>query len=419
MAAPASQDVEKPAGSAPVAPVEASSSAEPSVPTPVLPAIVGSTAEPITAPATSPAATSPAATSPAPTSPATVPTTLAYAEIPQEPLPEDGLVEIDDWDSSYGGDDSLSETTSIASSMYRGYIENGRRYQTIREDNYWGPSDEQQFETFEAGHLVYQILDCQEENTLFRSPIAENAQHIIDLGTGDGTWAVQVADRFPGITIHGVDLYPPPVTWVPPNCIFEVDDITQEWTWHNKFDLIHLRLLLGAFKPEEWATLYRRCYDNLQPGGWIEQVELDVRVMSDDGSLKPDSLLAGWGQTFLDCAADAGRPLDTQTTMRDTIAAAGFTEIREKLYKCPIGEWPKHPVYKDAGRVNAVHWKSGLEGWAMWLLTKHGRPQPWSADEVRVYVAKVRKELTEGSGSGLHIYHFTRRVWARKPLTAT
>ncbi|KFZ25220.1 hypothetical protein V502_00303 [Pseudogymnoascus sp. VKM F-4520 (FW-2644)] len=415
MAAPASQDVQKPAGSAPVAPVEASSSsAEPSVPTPVLPAIVGSTAEPITAPATSPAATSPAATSPA-----TVPTTLAYAEIPQEPLPEDGLVEIDDWDSSYGGDDSLSETTSIASSMYRGYIENGRRYQTVREDNYWGPSDEQQFETFEAGHLVYQILDCQEENTLFRSPIAENAQHIIDLGTGDGTWAVQVADRFPGITIHGVDLYPPPVTWVPPNCIFEVDDITQEWTWHNKFDLIHLRLLLGAFKPEEWATLYRRCYDNLQPGGWIEQVELDVRVMSDDGSLKPDSLLAGWGQTFLDCAADAGRPLDTQTTMRDTIAAAGFTEIREKLYKCPIGEWPKHPVYKDAGRVNAVHWKSGLEGWAMWLLTKHGRPQPWSADEVRVYVAKVRKELTEGSGSGLHIYHFTRRVWARKPLNAT
>jgi hypothetical protein len=129
--------------------------------------------------------------------------------------------------------------------------------------------------------------------------------------------------------------------------------------------------------------------------------------MSDDGSLKPDSLLAGWGQTFLDCASDAGRPLNTQTTMRDSIAAAGFTEIREKLYKCPIGEWPKHPVYKDAGRVNAAHWKSGLEGWAMWLLTKHGRPQPWSADEVRVYVAKVRRELTEGSWAGLHIYHFT------------
>ncbi|KFY49318.1 hypothetical protein V496_10102 [Pseudogymnoascus sp. VKM F-4515 (FW-2607)] len=413
-----SGDVQKPGESAPVR--ASSSSAEPSSPAPVS----GSGTEPTVVAATH-LATGPAGPidpTGAPTDPTdptdpTAPAGPTYAEIPQEPLPEDGLVEIDDLDSSYGGDDTLSETTSIASSMYRGYIENGRRYQTVKEGTYWGPSDEQQFETFEAGHLVYQILDCQEENILFRSPIPDNAQHIIDLGTGDGTWAVQVADRFPGITIHGVDLYPPPQNWVPPNCIFEVDDITQDWTWNNKFDLIHLRLLLGAFKQDEWAALYRRCYDNLQPGGWIEQVELDVRVMSDDGSLKPDSLLAGWGQTFLDCAAHAGRPLDTQLTMRDSIAAAGFTEIREKLYKCPIGEWPKHPVYKDAGRVNAVHWKSGLEGWAMWLLTKHGRPQPWSADEVRVYVAKVRRELTDGTG--LHIYHFTRRVWARKPLNAT
>lgn len=40
-----------------------------------------------------------------------------------------------------------------------------------------------------------------------------------------------------------------------------MDDITKEWTWHHKFDLIHLRLLLGAFTPEEWETLYRRCYE--------------------------------------------------------------------------------------------------------------------------------------------------------------
>lgn len=44
-----------------------------------------------------------------------------------------------------------------------------------------------------------------------------------------------------------------------------MDDITQEWTWHNKFDLIHLRLLLGAFKKDEWETLYRRCYECVYP----------------------------------------------------------------------------------------------------------------------------------------------------------
>ena len=133
---------------------------------------------------------------------------------------------------------------------------------------------------------------------------------------------------------------------------------------------------------------------NLQPGGWIEEVELDVRVMSDDGSLKPDNILAGWGPNFLGCAERAERPLDTQLTMKSSIEKAGFVNVQEKLYKCPLGAWPKLKIYKDAGTVNMEHWKTGLEGWAMWLLTKHGEPSPWSAEEVQVYVAKVRSEIS-------------------------
>lgn len=41
--------------------------------------------------------------------------------------------------------------------------------------------------------------------------------------------AISVADRFPNLTVRGVDLYPPPQSHVPPNCIFEVDDFTSEW----------------------------------------------------------------------------------------------------------------------------------------------------------------------------------------------
>ena len=143
---------------------------------------------------------------------------------------------------------------------------------------------------------------------------------------------------------------------------------------------------------------------NLKPGGWIEQVELDVRVMSDDDTLPKDSYLAGWGDNFLGCAERSGRRLDTQATMREVIDKAGFTDIQEKLYKCPIGGWPKDVVLKEAGKVNKAHWSSGLEGWAMWLLTKHSKPEPWSANEVRVYVAKVRQELQDPK---LHIYHLT------------
>lgn len=61
-------------------------------------------------------------------------------------------------------------------------------------------------------------------------------------------------------TVRGVDLFPPPVTWVPPNCIFEVDDIQREWTWREPFDLIHLRQMLGSFTAEGWKGLYQQCF---------------------------------------------------------------------------------------------------------------------------------------------------------------
>jgi hypothetical protein len=318
----------------------------------------------------------------------------------------------DDADSALGSASDLnSETTSVASSLLKGHIENGRKYATLRSD-YWGPSDDRQFETMDAGHLLYLILESDKQNPLFRSPLTEPL-NILDIGTGPGTWAIDTADNFPTATVHGVDMFPPPTVWVPPNCILEVEDVNQDWTWRKSFDLIHMRLMLGAFTSDEWERLYTQCYEHTRPGGWIEQLELDVRVMSDDASLDPSSLLASWGDNFLGCGSRAGRELNTQLTMRDRIEKAGYTNVHERLYKCPIGRWPRDRMLKEAGGINFEHWSGGLEGWAMFLLTKFGEPQPWTADEVLVYVAKVRQELLDQK---LHIWHYTRRVWAQKPF---
>lgn len=75
--------------------------------------------------------------------------------------------------------------TSITSFIYAGLVENGRRYQTKREGEYWGPSDEKQWESMNAAHIVYMILDSREKNRLFRSPIDEGEkrlQNILDVG---------------------------------------------------------------------------------------------------------------------------------------------------------------------------------------------------------------------------------------------
>ncbi|KAJ5253238.1 hypothetical protein N7489_003648 [Penicillium chrysogenum] len=304
--------------------------------------------------------------------------------------------------SAYAPEDWESQTTSIGSSINRGLVENGRRYQTLRPEEYFIPSDDQQFESYQAGHLVALATHPDEMNPLFLSPIGysptavplnKRPQHILDIGTGNGTWAIDVADIFPCAIIRGVDLFPPPVTWVPPNCVLEVDNVLQKWTWSEKFDLIHMRHMTGSFSPLEWELVYKHCYDNLRIGGWIEQVEMSFIVQTDDGSLPPDNVLSHIGPNIIWCGTHAGRPCDTVDTISNSIRKAGYINVHEKTYKWPIGPWPKEKQLKEVGTVNFQHWITGLEGWCMWLFTKFGEPQPWAKEEVHVYVAQLRKEL--------------------------
>lgn len=44
---------------------------------------------------------------------------------------------------------------------------------------------------------MYLILDSQRREPLFQSPIGEKSQNVLDIGTGDGTWALEVADKYP------------------------------------------------------------------------------------------------------------------------------------------------------------------------------------------------------------------------------
>lgn len=134
----------------------------------------------------------------------------------------------------------------------------------------------------QCSHLVCLVLDSPTENPLFQAPIGRHEEeelHILDIGTGKGTWAVEVADMLPNSqssrvpeypiysptvhagTVRGVDLYPPPVTWTPPNCILEVDDVLQEWLWREPFDLIHMRIMLGSFDQSEWQRVYKQCFE--------------------------------------------------------------------------------------------------------------------------------------------------------------
>ena len=56
-----------------------------------------------------------------------------------------------------------------------------------------------------------------------------------------------MADQYPSATVIGTDLSPIQPEWVPPNCHFEIDDVSLDWTFpSNHFDFIHIRELFGC-----------------------------------------------------------------------------------------------------------------------------------------------------------------------------
>ena len=54
-----------------------------------------------------------------------------------------------------------------------------------------------------------------------------------------------------------------------------------------------------------------------------------------------------------------------------------------------------------------------LQGYALYLLTKSGLPQPWSVEEVKAHLKGVKEEW---ANPNYHIYTLSRRIWCQKPF---
>ena len=95
--------------------------------------------------------------------------------------------------------------------------------------------------SYSKTHLIY-------SGKLHLAPIIDTPQNILDLGTGTGIWAVDMADKYESASVIGVDIAPCQTTFVPPNCQFEVEDVETDWLWpidhfdHSK-SLVHMYLL--------------------------------------------------------------------------------------------------------------------------------------------------------------------------------
>jgi hypothetical protein len=74
----------------------------------------------------------------------------------------------------------------------------------------------------------------------------------------------------------------------------------------------------------------------------------------------------------------------------------------------PIGSWPKDPKLKEIGQYQQMAVEQDTEGTMLIMASLAG----WSQDEIRVYIAQLRREFR---CRDIHGFYRQKVIWGRKP----
>lgn len=204
-----------------------------------------------------------------------------------------------------------------------------------------------------------------------------------------------IVDEYPSAEVIGIDISAVQPTFVPPNCIFQVDNAQLDWTFEpNDFDFIHLRYLYGAI--DDWGKLFRQAYTHVRPGGWAESLEIDIETRSENPEVQSDKnhVFRKWYQLFFECGRKTGRTFEIARDGRQEqyMRKAGFTDLVSKSWKVPIGGWPQDNKLKQVGFYNGAFIDQSIDGFAIFPI---GEILGWSFDEVTVLVSEMKKAFRE------------------------
>jgi len=175
---------------------------------------------------------------------------------------------------------------------------------------------------------------------LYAAPIGAPAS-ILDVGTGTGRWAIEMAELFPAARVVGLDVNPPPpderasrgVDMRPPNYQFTPGNILEGLPFPDgAFDFVHMRLLFTGMPLDRWPSVIGELARVARPGGWVESVE--------SANLLQTGPAFAQVQTWLNqVVARRGVDIDAAQHVGEWMRAAGLVNIQVFTVNLPTGAY--------------------------------------------------------------------------------
>ncbi|KAK3169263.1 hypothetical protein OEA41_008646 [Lepraria neglecta] len=178
-----------------------------------------------------------------------------------------------------------------------------------------------------------------------------------------------MANERPETQVVAADLTPPSIK-VPSNLTIVESNAEEDWPFQQRFTFIHARMLTSAI--HDWPALLQRCWDFLQPGGWLELLEVVSPYRSEIPTAdNPSSPFIKWGY-----AADEGwasEGLDWTTTSKHVqrLTSLGFMNIHEAQMRWPLGEWADTEVEQRIGAMTLQNFAGFFSTTAQKIITKN------------------------------------------------
>lgn len=239
----------------------------------------------------------------------------------------------------------------------------------------------------------------QAETTSTASAEEDKTFRILDVGSGNGLWAVEMARAFPDAEVLGVDLTSALLPKdVPPNLNFEILDVTEPWG-PRLYDLIHFRNPVGGGF-SDWPKLIGEAWAHLKPGGQIELSSMrpkfyDVEPLAADlPAGETPEIGSACRQFEIDfgamCMAQ-GIDWDPLSRVSVMLTRLGAESVRERGDWLPVRNWGGDPITRRKGELAEQIIEIGLEQWALMLFSRCG----WKEDDTRELLGKVKEEVND------------------------